>query len=127
MTQENKPPIGSVAWRDLTVENADGVRRFYEDVVGWTTREHPMGEYSDYDVLTADGSDTVAGICHARGSNVNLPASWLVYVVVKDVGESARRCEELGGRVIDGPRAMGTSDFCVIEDPAGAVLALISQ
>jgi len=30
-----------------------------------------------------------------------------------------------GGKLIDGPRMMGKSRFCVIQDPAGAMIALI--
>jgi len=43
-----------------------------------------------------------------------------------DADASAGRCAELGGHVIDGPREMGGMRFCVIQDPAGAVMALIA-
>jgi predicted enzyme related to lactoylglutathione lyase len=125
MGEHQGPVVGSVVWRDLTVEDADGVRRFYEDVVGWTTNPHDMGEYHDFDVKTAAG-ETVAGICHARGTNAAIPPQWLVYVRVEDVDASAERCVARGGEVVDGPRAMGKSRFCVVRDPAGAVLGLIS-
>jgi predicted enzyme related to lactoylglutathione lyase len=68
----------------------------------------------------------VGGICHARGSNSNLPPQWLIYVQVEDVARSAERCVELGGTVLDGPRSLGESRFCVIQDPAGAVMGLMS-
>ena len=84
-----------------------------------------MGEYHDFDIKSAEGQ-CVAGICHARGPNANLPAQWLIYIVVADVEESARKCEALGGAVIDGPRSMGAQKFCVIQNPAGAVAALFS-
>ena len=117
--------VGAVVWRDLTVPDAAGLRGFYEGVVGWQMKDHPMGEYADYEVMTADGEDCVAGLCHARGTNANIPPQWLIYVKVADVVASAARCVELGGEVVDGPRAMGKSQFCVVRDPAGAVLALI--
>lgn len=120
-----KPAIGSIGWRDLTVGDAEGVSQFYSEVVGWERREHAMGDYHDFDILDAEGR-TVAGICHARGPNADLPPQWLLYVTVADVGASAARCTELGGKVLEGPRKMGASDFCVVQDPAGAVLALIS-
>ena len=34
MSQPNKE-IGSITWADLTVENANEVKTFYEKVVGW--------------------------------------------------------------------------------------------
>jgi predicted enzyme related to lactoylglutathione lyase len=39
---------------------------------------------------------------------------------------SMAKCKEGGGRVISGPRDMGSyGRFCVIQDPAGAVAGLI--
>jgi predicted enzyme related to lactoylglutathione lyase len=67
---------------------------------------------------------TVAGVCHARGSNADLPPQWLVYIVVDDVDESASKCKALGGELIVEPRAMAGGRFCVIRDPAGAICAL---
>ena len=124
MSKSTPPAVGTIVWRDLTVEDAPAIRDFYSQVVGWEAREHDMGEYSDYDILS-DGGETVAGICHARGSNASAPPQWLVYVQVKDVDASAERCVALGGQVVDGPRDMGDSRFCVVQDPAGAMLALI--
>jgi len=50
-----------------------------------------------------------------------------MYVRVTDVSESIERCEKLGGKIVDGPRRMGNQRFCVIKDPAGAVLGLLSD
>lgn len=119
-----KPGVGTIGWRDLTVEDADTVRDFYATVVGWESQGIDMGGYEDYAMVPASGSDAVAGICHARGSNAKVPPQWLVYITVEDVDESARRAAEQGGAVIDGPRDMGGGRFAVIRDPAGAVCAL---
>ena len=124
MTTPEQPRIGSIVWQDLTVPNAPEVRDFYCQVVGWTYTDRDMEEYNDFNINLPGTAETVAGICHARGSNANIPPQWLVYISVADVAESARRCEELGGKVIDGPRSMGGATFCVIQDPAGAVAAL---
>ena len=86
-----------------------------------------MGGYDDYNMMPPESDDPVAGICHARGANANLPAQWLIYVAVEDIDSSIRRCIELGGHLIDGPRKMGPNRFCVVKDPVGAVLGLISK
>ena len=123
----DKPQIGTIGWHDLTVENAEEVRDFYGRVVGWEPSAVDMGEYSDFS-MAPPGGEAVGGVCHARGSNAGLPAQWLMYVTVEDADESARRCVELGGKVLMGPRDFGpTARYCVIEDPAGAVLALYSS
>jgi predicted enzyme related to lactoylglutathione lyase len=125
MNAKNKPAVGSITWRDLTVEDAAEVRSFYGEVVGWESQAHPMGEYDDYEMTLPGGGPTVAGICHARGTNAKIPPQWLIYITVADVAESAKKCVLLGGEILDGPRPMGRSPFCVIRDPAGAVAALI--
>lgn len=116
---------GTIVWRDLTVPDADGIQDFYCRVVGWESRPHDMGEYHDYDIVAPASGEVVTGICNARDTNASIPPQWLMYVAVPDVEASARQCAELGGQVVDGPRMMGGSLFCVIRDPAGAVLGLI--
>ena len=116
--------LGSVGWIDMSTGDAHGVRDFYKAVVGWGTEDVDMGGYADY-VMKAPGSgDAVAGICHARGSNAELPPGWLIYIVVEDVEVSAAACSEHGGKVIVEPRGLAGGRFCVIEDPGGSVAAL---
>jgi predicted enzyme related to lactoylglutathione lyase len=124
--QQQNPPIGSIVWQDLTVDNAEEIKQFYCDIIGWQAMPQNMGEYQDFNIITPGNGETVAGICHARGDNANLPAQWLIYITVEDADQSAQRCVALGGKIIDGPRAIGDQRFCIIQDPAGAVLALIS-
>jgi predicted enzyme related to lactoylglutathione lyase len=127
MTAEKPPETGSIAWTDLTVDNADEIKDFYANVVGWKPVPFDMGDYADFTMNTPDGGITVAGICHARGGNEGLPAQWLVYIIVEDVEASAARCVALGGKVIAGPKTMGSEGhYCVIQDPAGAIAALFA-
>jgi hypothetical protein len=126
MSDDQTTEIGTIAWIDLTVENAPALRDFYCQVTGWQATPHPMGDYDDYDIKTPAGDKTVTGICHARNSNANVPPQWMIYITVEDIDHSVARCLELGGKIIDGPRQIGHSRFCVIQDPAGAVAALIS-
>jgi predicted enzyme related to lactoylglutathione lyase len=74
--------------------------------------------------MVAEDGVATAGICHARGLNGDLPAQWLIYIVVEDVERSAAACVELGGQVLVAPRDMAGGRYCVIRDPAGAVCAL---
>jgi len=124
MSDKDKGQVGTIGWVDLTVDAAESVRDFYRQVVGWESNELDMGGYSDYCMNTPGEGKTVAGICHARGTNTDLPAQWLVYITVEDVDQSAKRCLELGGAVLTGPRSLGEARFCVVRDPAGAVAAL---
>ena len=119
--------IGKIEWLDLTVDEASRIRDFYCSVVGWSSSEQDMGSYSDYNINLPGTTKTVAGVCHARGPNASVPAQWLMYVRVADVSNSIEKCKKLGGEVIDGPRRMGNQRFCVIKDPSGAILGLLSD
>ncbi|MBQ86442.1 MAG: glyoxalase [Gammaproteobacteria bacterium] len=119
--------IGRIEWVDLSVGDAARSKDFYCKVIGWKPTDVEMGTYSDFNLKLPDSGQTMAGICHARGMNANLPAQWLMYVRVVDVTASAAEAERQKGKVLDGPRRMGGSNFCVIQDPDGAVMALISD
>ena len=71
-----------------------------------------------------DSANTVAGICHARGPNAELPAQWLIYINVANLADSLEQCSQRGGKVLHGPRDMGSGSCAVVQDPAGAVAAL---
>ena len=118
------PESGTIGWFDLTVEDAEHVRDFYQAVVGWKAAPLSMGDYDDFVMSTSDGTP-VAGVCHARGSNAGLPAQWLLYGNVDDIEASRDACTAGGGTLLTPVKhATGHGSYCVIRDPAGAVLAL---
>ncbi|MDH3459016.1 MAG: VOC family protein [Gemmatimonadota bacterium] len=124
---KSKPRVGTIAWTDLTVPDAATLRDFYAKVVGWHHEPVDMGGYDDFTMLPSPDGEPIAGVCNARGPNADLPPQWLNYIVVADLDESVRVCRSLGGSVIVGPKAMNAdSRYCVIRDPAGAVVALFA-
>ena len=126
MSANEAAPAGSIAWADLTVDDAGAVRDFYRAVVGWEPSPVPMGAYADFQMNIPGTGQPVAGICHARGVNAGLPAQWLLYVTIADMDASIRACTERGGAVVHGPRDMGAyGRLCVVRDPAGAFMALM--
>jgi predicted enzyme related to lactoylglutathione lyase len=127
VTEEKPSNVGKVEWMDLTVPDAGQLQKFYTSVVGWSSNDVDMGSYSDFNLNLPGTEDTIAGVCHSRSNNDNIPSQWLIYVRVESVADSAERCKKMGGEVLDGPRRMGGSNFCVIKDPAGAVMALLSD
>ena len=125
MSEAKKPEIGAIGWHDLTVPDAEQARDFYEQVVGWTWQGHDMGDYEDFMMSTPEGRG-VAGVCHARGVNANVPPQWMLYVNVADLDHSLARCRALGGEVLGDVRDMGSyGRVAYVRDPSGAALALI--
>ncbi|MFC2084955.1 VOC family protein [Bacteroidota bacterium] len=124
---ENKTGIGTVSWVDLTVNNAEELKDFYKEVIGWKTESVPMGDYHDFNMISPGTQEVQAGICNAKGANSNLPSHWMIYLTVENVNKSAESCRELGGKIIIEPKNMGNYGRCaVIQDPAGAVCALFT-
>jgi predicted enzyme related to lactoylglutathione lyase len=127
MANNENPEIGSITWTDLTVPDAEEIRKFYGEVVGWKSEPVNMGNYNDFNMISPTSGNTNVGICHARGGNAQIPPQWLVYITVENVDDSAQRCENLGGKIVVAPKQMaGYGKYCVIQDPAGAVAALFA-
>ena len=53
--EDKKSQIGTIISADLTVDQADSVRDFYEQVIGWEHMDIKMGDYSDYLMQTKEG------------------------------------------------------------------------
>ncbi len=125
MSDSDSKATGSIGWCDLTIGDAERVKDFYREVVGWTATEVDMGGYSDYCMNEPGTGKGIAGVCHAQGVNAGLPAQWLIYIMVEDLEKSVARALEMEGAVVAGPNvAGGHGRYCVIKDPAGAVFAL---
>lgn len=122
-------PLGCIVWLDLTVSDASATRDFYREVIGWSVQEVEMEDaserYADYNMVGNDGGPA-AGIFHARGVNLGLPAVWMIYLPVGDLAESLNRVRELGGKVTKEIRGKdGQYTYAAIQDPVGACLALV--
>jgi predicted enzyme related to lactoylglutathione lyase len=119
--------IGTMAWLDLSVGNAEQVKSFYEDVIGWKTENISMGDYDDYAMLEPHNNEAVAGVCHAQGVNKDLPPAWLPYFLVADIGASITAVQANGGVLVTEIKSMGSDKYAVIKDPAGAVCAIYQK
>lgn len=119
---------GEQAWLDLTVENATQVKDFYQSVIGWKSQAVSMGDYDDFVMIPfeaeSDDAQPAAGICHAKGSNSDIPPMWIPYFLVANIDQSVAATTENGGEVIGGIRSFGKDRFAIIRDPAGACCAI---
>jgi predicted enzyme related to lactoylglutathione lyase len=118
--------VGSIGWIDLTVNNAEEVKDFYAEVVGWKPEGLSMGDYEDFN-MTMEGTPK-AGICHKKGPNAHIPSQWMMYINVADIEASSKALKEKGGKLLTEVKSMtGYGKFCMIEDPAGAVCTLFEH
>lgn len=120
----SKKVIGAIEWRDLTVSDAAAVSDFYAQVLGWQKEPLSMGDYEDFSMNNTQG--TVAGVCHAKGDNANLPPQWLMYVRVENAAYSAQKVVDLGGEILKGPTEYNGETYYIFRDPAGAIVSVYS-
>lgn len=120
----DSPNPGSLGWMDLTVEDAAGVCDFYQRVVGFEIQNVSMGDYDDFCLVPSGTDAPVAGVCHARGSNADMPPVWMPYFVVQGLEQRLEEVTAAGGRVLREVRSAGGGRYSVISDPSGAICAL---
>lgn len=115
---------GRILWHDLTVEDAKGISSFYQEITGWEKESLSMWDYEDFIMKSPEDKEVIAGICHAKGANQDLPAQWLMYIVVENLNKSLETCKKMGGKIIGEKRKMDDGFYCLIQDPAGAYVML---
>jgi predicted enzyme related to lactoylglutathione lyase len=125
MAEWEMPRHGAFCWNELATRDAGAAKKFYTELLGWRLKEGDAapGEYTEIVV----GDEHVGGIFQAGPEHGDVPAQWSAYVAVDDVDAAAKRVEGLGGKVRVPPNDIpGVGRFCVISDPTGATLSLIT-
>jgi hypothetical protein len=118
---------GKFVWYELNANDADEAIDFYTSVIPWGTEVSEMeGDAPPYTMWTAQGE--------SRGGVMNMPEEprkqgvlpyWLGYVNVSDLEGTLERLEVLGGSRVTEPMNISEQDeFCVVQDPQGAVFCL---
>lgn len=114
---------GAFSWNELMTADVEGAKAFYGKLFNWQLEDMKME--MPYALAKIDGEDK-AGLM-ALTPDIDMPPSWGAYVTVDDVDASAKQAEALGGKVLIEPRDIpNVGRFCVISDPQGATLSMIT-
>jgi predicted enzyme related to lactoylglutathione lyase len=122
------PAEGVICWNELASKDVEGARKFYAELLGWTMKQSEAGGMN-YTEFQAAGRP-VGGMYQltAECGGADTPSHWRAYVAVSDVDASAKRVEELGGKICVPPMDIpNVGRFCVITDPTGASISLITM
>ncbi len=115
-----EPAMNRFLWTEHLSRNPQASADFYASLAGFEVRKMDFGGRS-YWVLV-HGRERAALLRNPTG--VDQPI-WLASVRVADPAASAERAAQLGGRVLQAPRAdLRNGTLALIADPSGAVLAL---
>jgi predicted enzyme related to lactoylglutathione lyase len=127
------PANGAFCWNELATTDLDAAQNFYKALLGWEIKEGSApGGGMRYNEIVVGGQHVggmyASGECGGEGGDApHMPPQWRSYVAVDDVDASAAKTKELGGKVCVEPMDIpGVGRFCVISDPAGAVISLIT-
>ena len=123
MSNPMKQP-GAFSWNELMTSDIQGAKSFYSKLFNWTLKDMDMD--MPYTIAKA-GEQEVAGLMPMPPEAGEMPPMWGAYVTVENVDESAKQAKALGGKVLMDPRDIPeVGRFCVISDPQGATLSLIT-
>ena len=124
---DNSKRHGAFSLQELITTDLTSAKEFYGELLGWTFTETKTIYGNSYLVIHSEG-EFVGGMMQKEG---NVPDDvvpcWDPYITVDDVEASTQKVEQLGGEVVLPPtdiRKVGR--FCVIRDPQGISLNLIS-
>jgi predicted enzyme related to lactoylglutathione lyase len=122
------PPDGDASqgqffWNELHTTDTAKALAFYAKVVGFSSRAVDMGPGGTYHVLETRGVGRGGATTHMAPGT---PPHWLPYVFVDDADATLAKASKLGGTVHVGPEDIpGIGRFGVLQDPTGAVLAVM--
>ena len=115
---------GTFCWDELLARHAPHAVAFFCGLLGWGIETVELPGVGPYTFFTASGG-AAAGML-PRPSDAAAPSAWLPYAVAASVDTAAARAQQLGGTVVMMPTAIpGVGRYAVIEDPQGALFALL--
>ena len=83
---------------DITAENPERARRFYQEIFDWKI-ERPPGPM-DYHLIETTGLDGENGVGGGLGKREGTEPGIIVYIGVKSLDEYVSKVDKLGGKII---------------------------
>jgi predicted enzyme related to lactoylglutathione lyase len=127
----NEP--GALTWNELMARDLDAAKAFYGKVFEWEAQEMDMGGGNTYTLWRLPGSEpdqSIGGAMQMAGEMfpADLPDHWMVYFSVANTDASAKKVEELGGKVSVPPTDIpNVGRFAVCTGPHGEVFSIIAN
>jgi predicted enzyme related to lactoylglutathione lyase len=115
-------PPGRFMWNELHTTDPEKAVAFYEKVVAFSHHSVPSPA-GPYHILSKGGVDRGGVTSHLPPG---VSPHWLPFVKVDDVDATIERARKLGARIPMEPKnLMDIGRLGILEDPTGAVLALM--
>jgi predicted enzyme related to lactoylglutathione lyase len=114
---------GEPCWADVTAPDIEASKRFYTALLGWEYTETGP-DFGDY-VMAMKNGKLVAGMSPPQPGSEGMPPVWSLYLRTGDADVVAKRIEQLGGKLLVPPMAVGDTGRMVFAlDPSEAAFGL---
>ena len=95
----DQPPVGTFCWHELMCQDYQKSFDFYSNLFGWKKGEAiDMGPMGVYQVYNNPDNVSMGGMMNIVQGMPIQNSSWLEYVHVDNVDETAKRAIDLGGK-----------------------------
>lgn len=122
-----KPVHGTFCWNELVTRDMASAGKFYTELLGWKAVDSAMPGMK-YMFFKAGDREAGGMMDMPPGVPGEVPSHWMAYITIDDVDAAARKAVELGGQLLHGPQDVPrVGRFCIIRDPTGAVVSLITM
>jgi hypothetical protein len=122
-TQLQNQPY-TLCWSELATNNTDAAAAFYTQLFGWSAKAGEVAPIAYTEFI--NGGIPVGGMLQMTAEWGEIPPHWMAYFAVEDCDGSANQARELGADIKVPPTDIPkVGRFAVIQDPQGAVFAII--
>lgn len=123
---DEKSANGTFCWNELITRDMAGAEKFYTELLGWKAVDSGMPGMK-YTLFKFGDKDAGGLMDMPPDVPKEVPSHWMAYIAVDDVDAIANKVGELGGKILHGPQDVPeVGRFCIIQDPTGAVVSLIT-
>lgn len=123
---KEKPESGKFCWNELMTRDVEGSKNFYSALLGWKPADMPNAGIT-YTLWKQGEADAGGMMEMPKDVPAQVPPHWMAYVAVDDVDATAGKVNDLGGTLLMPPQDIpNVGRFCIMQDPSGATLGLIT-
>lgn len=114
---------GAFCWNELTTNDTKKAGDFYINFFGWAAQtDSGTPPYT----MFLNGERMAGGMIEIQKEWGEVPPNWVVYFAVENCDVIADRAKAMGGKILNPPTDVPEiGRFSVLQDPQGAVFAII--
>ncbi len=116
----------SFSWNELATRDEAKAREFYSRWMGWEFEKEPNSP-NQYWTIANRGRLGGGMMLMSAPEFTGVPPHWAVYFAVADADATAKRAEELGGKIHVPPFDISVGRIAILADPHGGMFDVIAM